>query len=104
MAALSGGSFSEGQFAVRFYKNGSPLDVLTDKPGHKGVDILSMPRPPAYDTEMEPFTLKDRPIDVPGDIPFAIAVMNVSGSDLSPASGSAWSVKVTAIVEYIMKG
>ena len=104
MASLSGGSFSEGQFAVRFFKDGKPLDILTTEAGHKGIDILSMPRPPSYNTEMEPFSLKDRVIEIPGDHTLTIKVINVSGSDLSPTSGSAWSVKITAIVEYIMKG
>jgi len=104
MADLTGGSFSEGQFAVRFYRDGQPLDILTSDPGHKGIDILSMPRPPADSTEEEPFTLKDRPIEILGDHTLSIKVINVSGSNLSPTTGSAWSVTITAIVEYIMKG
>jgi len=59
-----------------------------------------MPCPPAEATEMEPFTLKDFPIEVPGDIVFKITAINTSGAALTPATGQAWSVRTYAICEY----
>jgi len=104
LASISGGDVSEGDFAVRFFLDGKPLDVLTTAPGRLGIDILSMPSPPADATEEEAFSLADLPILVAGDHTFVIKVVNTSGASKSPASGSAWSVTVTAIVEYFMKG
>ena len=104
LALMTGGTVNEGDFAVRFFLNGKPLDILTTDPGKLGIDILSMPSPPADTTEEEAFSLADLPIAVEGDHTFAIKVVNVSGASKSPTSGSAWSVTVTAIVEYTMKG
>ncbi|MHC1623137.1 MAG: hypothetical protein ACXQTR_00930 [Candidatus Methanospirareceae archaeon] len=104
LASVSGGTVSEGDFAVRFFLDGKPLDILTTGAGRLGINILSMPSPPADDTEEEAFSLADLPILVAGDHTFTIKAVNTSGASKSPASGSAWSVTVTAIVEYFMKG
>ena len=103
MASLSGGSFSEGDFAVRFFMDGTPLDILTSDPGKKGIDVLSMPHPPADSTEEIPFTFADLPIEVLGDHTFTVKGINVSGASKSPTSGSSWTLQITAIVEYLQK-
>jgi len=103
MASLSGGTFAEGDFAVRLFMDGTPLDILTTEPGKKGIDVLSMPHPPAATTEEIPFTLADLPIEVLGDHTFTIKGINVSGASKSPDSGASWTLMVTAIVEYLQK-
>ncbi|MBW2562377.1 MAG: hypothetical protein JRE40_16215 [Deltaproteobacteria bacterium] len=60
--------------------------------------------PPADDTEQDAFTLADLPVVVAGDHTFTVKAVNVSGAAKSPSSGSAWSVTVTAVAEYAMKG
>lgn len=94
---------SEGDISVRFYLEGTPLDILTTEPGKKGVDLYSMPYPPNTAIEYEPFSLADLPIHVPGDNTFEIKVLNVSGSAIAADSGSDMTVTVTAVVEYMKK-
>jgi len=104
LASMTGGTVVEGDFAIRLFLDGRPLDILTTGPGKLGIDILSMPMPPADDTEQDAFTLADLPVVVAGDHTFTVKAMNTSGAAKSPDTGSAWSVTVTAIVEYAMKG
>jgi len=103
MASIIGGSITEGQVALRLYYDGTPLDFLTATAGHKGIDILSMPRPPTDSTEETAFSFEDLALTVLGDHTLAVKAVNVSGSALTPDSGSAWSVTFTAIVEYQQK-
>lgn len=90
---------AEGDVAIRFYLDGTPLDVLTSDPGHKGVDLYSMPAPPADSTEEEPFSLADLPIEVKGDHTFVIKALNVSGAAIT-AGSSDMTMTIYAIVKY----
>jgi len=95
---------SEGSLAIRFSLDGAPLDILTAASGQLGVDYFSMPKPPAGTTEMEPFTLEDKPIRVPGDHTLKIEAVNTSGAAIAASSTAAMTMKVWAKVEYAMKG
>jgi len=103
-ASITGDTVTDGDFGIRFYLEGKPLDNLTRDIAKLGVDVLSMPKPPADTTEEELFSLADRPIDVPGDITFTIKASNESGVDKAPAAGASWTIAVTAIVEYLKQG
>ena len=98
--SISGFTVSEGQVGIIFHLDGTPLDILTTDPGKKGIDALSMPLPPASDTERIPFTLADLPIEVLGDHTIKVTAMNVSGSDISFTD---LSITFTAVVEYLKK-
>lgn len=100
MVSISGDTVSEGDFGIRFKYQRAELDALLETTVVGGIDALSMPRPPADTTEQEPFTLEKTPIVVEGDKTLEIRARNISGADKSPASGSNWSVTVTAIVLY----
>lgn len=97
----SAAAIIEGQVAARFYLEGTPLDILTTGPGHKGIDILSMPYPPADAAEQEAFTLKDLPVEVLGDHTFEIKVINVSGAAIDASAGADMTATIAAIVEYL---
>ena len=99
MASISGGTISNGQVAIRLYLDTTPFDIEDTNSGHLGIDILNMPYPPSDTNGEEPFSLKEFPVTVPGDIKFKIGAINISGSDLTPTSGSAWTVSV--ILPYI---
>jgi len=99
----SGDTIAEGDFSVVFYYNGQPFEYITTDNFGPGIDIKSMPLPPADSTEEVPYTLKDYPIEVPGPNELVIKVRNISGADKAPASGSAWSFTLKAIVEYVRK-
>ena len=103
MCSVSNVTVSEGDIAIRLYLDGTPLDILTSDAGKLGIDSLSMPYPPAATTEEIPFSLADLPIKVEGDHTFTVKAINTSGGDLTPASGTSITVKITALVEYLMK-
>jgi len=103
MGSITGDTVSEGDFGIRFYLDGRPLDWVLEKTPVAGIDVLSMPRPPADTTEEEPFTLKELPVEVLGDHTISIRARNISGADKSPATGASWKITVTAIVEFLRK-
>ena len=91
---------SEGDVALRFYLDGTPLDILTTEPGQKGIDYYSMPIPTNTSTERTPFTLADLPIEVKGDHTFMIKAINTSGAAIAADSSNAMTMTVYAVVEY----
>jgi len=97
MLSVSGGSFSEGDLALRIYVDDKPLDILESAMGKKGIDALSLPYPPSDSTEEIPFTLSDMPIEIPGDHTITFKVVNTSGGSLAPASGSSWTFKLLVV-------
>jgi len=103
MGSITGNTVAEGDFGIRFYLDGAPLDVLTEKTVIGGIDVLSMPRPPADAKEEIPFSLLQLPIEVLGDHTISIRARNISGASKSPATGASWSITVTAIVEFLRK-
>jgi len=100
MVSVTGDTITERQVAISFWLNGNPVEYYTPTDMYSGIDILSCPRPPAEGTEMVPFSLAQKPISVPGDTRFEARLTNVSGAALTPATGAAWSMIVTAICEY----
>jgi len=103
MVSVTGDTISEGQVGIRFYLEAAPFDILETTMGKLGVDALSMPHPPRDVAEEIPFSLEDLPIEVKGDKTFEVRAINVSGGDLPPATGAAWTVKFTAVVEYLKR-
>lgn len=104
MARVDNAPSQPGTFALRFYKDGTPLDILTTEPGPLGIDIAKTPYPPRADLEFEPFTLRDRPIVLEGDHELAVTMINISGQDISPPSGSSLVARVFMLYEYVMRG
>jgi len=103
MASISGDTVSYGDFGLILKVDSVPVEYLSAPGGKDGVDVLSCPRPPnATDGEI-PFTLADKPVVVKGDHTLSVVVKNISGTDKAPASGSAWSVTVTLVVEYLRR-
>jgi len=100
LVAISGDTVSEGDFGVEFYLDNTPLEPEVAENLMSGIDSLAMPSPPKGTTEMQAFTLKNFPIEVPGDHTLSVRVRNTSGGDKSPASGSSWTVTVTCIARY----
>lgn len=97
------GGVADGDWAVRFYLENAPLEYVFGLNIRHGIDVLSMPRPPAGTTEMTPFTLADYPIVVVGDRTLHVRVANVSGTAKSPTTGNAIIATVTAVVRYLKK-
>lgn len=98
---VSGGTFTAGQIGVRLFYDGTPLDMLTSDPGHKGIDLLSMP---AYDdvaSNEAPFSLKDLPINVLGDHTFTVKLINNTSSTYTFSAATTFTLY--AVVEYMQK-
>jgi hypothetical protein len=103
VANVSGG-VSAGDWAIRFHLDKAPLEFVYATTLQLGIDILSMPRPPAGTTELTPFSLADFPIDVPGNHVLEVKAINTSGADKSPTSGTSITVTVTMAGKYFRKG
>jgi hypothetical protein len=91
---------AEGDVAIRFYLEGAPFDLLTKDAGKLGVDIYSVPKPPADSTEEDTFTLKDRPIEVLGDRTFSVKAVNTSGAAISASATAAMTLSVWLLAVY----
>jgi len=92
-----------GQVTVKLYYDGKPLDLLVYTAGSHGIEVLKMPLPPATGTEMEAFTFREKPIMVVGGHTLTVTAINVSGADLSAATGQNISVRLVAIYKRIIK-
>ena len=103
MLKIENVTISEGDVAVRFYYEDSPLDVLSWEPGPIIAynDFKSFPYPPNTTDELTPWSFKDTPIEVKPNEKFAIKIRNVSGSALTPTSGT--SITVTTLTPVIYK-
>ncbi len=97
-------SLTAGQIAIRFYLDGVPLDHLTSDPGHLGIDAYFLQHPPSDSTGEEPFTLARFPVKVLGDHTLKITAINVSGSAITPPTGTSISITLYAIAKYLQKG
>lgn len=96
-------SISEGDMVITFYLDNNPIENIVGTNIDAGIDILSMPRPPADTTEETPFTLAEFPIAVEGDHTLSIRAKNISGASISPSTGTSLTVYVTAIAKYYRK-
>jgi len=103
MASISGDTVSEGDFSIRHYLDGKPLDILTKNVARPGIEVLSMPKPPTPTAGYEAFSLAGQPIEVKGDHTIKVVARNVSGANKAPATGASWTIAVTYVVEYIME-
>ncbi len=98
MAKVTNHTLSVGEIAMIFYLEGEPLDILTDEPGHKGIDIYYAPYPPSDTDGEEPFSLEANPIVVEGDNTLKVTMMNVSGSTITETASMV--AQVLLLAEY----
>jgi len=96
---ISATALAHGVAGIIFRLNGKPLDNLVSSMAPLGIDAMSMYHPPTYNKNKEPFSLKNNPIIVPGDIPLKISAINNSGSDITIGSGE--EVTIYLIAEYM---
>jgi len=94
-------ALTAGTFAVRFYKEDAPLDIIDTAMGRLGVDAYEMPLPPRDALTREAFTLKDMPIELlPGEN-LKVKAINVSGADITPPTGTSIDVTVNLVDERV---
>jgi len=97
---ITGGTVNEGDFALTFYMNNKPIELNVAENLGYGIDVKNAPLPPNETDGMIGFSLKDFPIEVPGDQTLSVRVRNISGADKAPASGSAWQVVLKMVGKY----
>jgi hypothetical protein len=96
-------ALTEGQVGIKFYLDGTPLDILDTIAGPFGIDLLSIPFEPAGTTELAAFSLENYPIDLLGDHLLEVKFVNISGATISPASGTNITMQFRAIVNWLRK-
>jgi len=99
----SGGTVSEGMFALTIWYDGKPFEFIETEGFGPGIDIMNMPLPPADSTNEIPFSFELQPLEVADRHELSLRIRNISGADQAPESGSAWSFTLKTIAEYIRK-
>jgi len=102
VANVSGG-VAPGEWYVRFYVENAPLEHVYGAYIKHGLDVLSLPRPPAEATELVAFSLADFPIILLGDKTLSVRIANVSGVTKSPPAGASITATFTAAARFIVK-
>jgi len=100
MAKVANYTESEQDLSIRFFLEGAPLDFVLEKTKTGGIDFMSARYPPNETEEHEAFSLKETPIEVPGDHTLSVKARNISGGPISPAAGTSLSFDIAAIIEY----
>ncbi|MEM2370599.1 MAG: hypothetical protein QXH51_06825 [Candidatus Bathyarchaeia archaeon] len=93
-----------GDWSLRFYKHGAPLDILSATMGDPGIDIWNMCY--IYDTTVyhNLFSLEKMPIVLEPGRRLTIKARNVSGAAKSPAAGASITVTAYLIDEVTLLG
>jgi len=94
------GGVNEGDWGITFYLDGQPLEYIHHDGEKRGIEALSMPRPPTTTTEMEAFTLENYPIELTSDHELSIRAVNNSGVSKTPPSGASITVTVTILAQW----
>jgi len=100
MCSITGNSVSEGDFGIEFYFNNVPLELDVATNLMRGIDSLACPLPPTETKGEIAFSLKQMPVEVPGDQTLSIRVRNTSGADKSPSAGASWTVTIKTLAKY----
>jgi len=89
-----------GDIVIQFYLDNNPLEYLESENVERGIDLLSIPHRDDVASNEEPFSLKDFPIELKGDHTLKVTAKNVSGSSITPPSGTAISLTLYMVAEY----
>ena len=81
-----------GNHQVRFTLDGKPLDNILTAMGHLGIDAYCMNHPPDETYCLDPFTLKDFPIEVLGDHVFKVEALNSTDADIETGAYTLYMV------------
>jgi len=98
--SYSGGTVNPGDFALVFYLDNNPFEFIQGENEPLGIDILHLPAYNKADANEYPFSFKVMPIEITGPHLLSLRIINISGADKAPASGSAWSFTFYAVVKY----
>jgi len=87
-----------GKVAVKLYLDDEPWHNRFSDSGEKGIDLKAFL---IESGKLEYFTLEKNPIVVEPDHKIKFAVENISGSDITPASGTSIKFDFYAVITYV---
>jgi len=96
---ISGGTWTYGNFALVLYYDGNPVEFLWQKGVGPGIDCKYLPRPPTI-SNWHIFTMEPIKFELEKEHKLEFKVRNVSGTDLTPDTGSSWTVTLTVLTKY----
>jgi len=91
---------SEGQVAVYFALDDAEHEYYVPENAYVGFDVTAFPLPPTATTEYRPFTMANIPYVVEKEHTFKVLAKNVSGADLTPASGTSITITTKILAKY----
>ena len=98
---ISNATISPGDVMLNVYLDNTPWEYLESDNLPKGIDAYAVPAYNDVGKNEVPFSLKNSPIELMGDHTLKITAKNVSGGDITPPTGTAISLTLYAVVEYI---
>jgi len=100
MVSMSGGTYSYGDFSLVLKLNGQRVEYLWQDNTGPGIDITQLPRPPTQNNWYK-YTFGEKGLELVFGNKLEFLIRNVSGSDLSPSSGSEWKATITVLGYYV---
>ena len=97
---IANATISDGDVVLKFYVDNNPLEFLESNNVEAGLDILAFPHRDDVATNEVAFSLKDLPILLEGDHTLKVTAKNVSGSAISPPSGTSITLTLYMVGEY----
>jgi len=91
---------SEGDVYVYFALDDVEHEYYVPTNSDVGIDVTTMPLPPTSSVEYKPFSMSVIPYTVEKEHTFKILAKNVSGSDLTPATGTSITITTKLIAKY----
>jgi len=104
MVEIENATINDGDVVIQFYIDNNPLEFLYGTNINPGLDVLAMPHRDDVATNEVAFSLKDLPIELLGDHTLKVTAKNVSGSAISPPSGTSITLTLYMVAEYTKGG
>jgi len=98
---ISNATISPGDVVINIYLDDTPWEYLESTNLAKGIDAYDIPAYNDISKNEVPFTLEHYPIELVGDHTLKVTVKNISGADITPPTGSAISLALYMVTEYI---
>ena len=86
-----------GKVAVKFYIDDEPFHNRYGTSGEEGIDLKAFL---IESGKLQYFTLEKAPIEIAPDHKFTVKVKNISGADITPASGTSIKLFFYAVIVY----
>ncbi|MEM3944696.1 MAG: hypothetical protein QXJ59_11495, partial [Thermofilaceae archaeon] len=97
----SGFTLNPGSVVLRFYMDGRPIENVYRTGWEPGIDLKTLTTVSEYrNYGARPFSLERLPIVINPNTVFTVTMENISGADITPASGQAISIELWLLAVY----